>query len=91
MMHSVPKEKRKKLRLIDADVVYKVLTDYYHHKTDIQHDALKAALSKVPTVDANPVKYGKWLWLDGVRCSICNYKLQTTGLMSYCPHCGARM
>ena len=32
---------------------------------------------------------GKWLWGDGVRCSHCNHKLQTTGLPSYCPNCGA--
>ena len=36
-------------------------------------------------------KRGKWLWLDGVRCSNCNHKLQTTGLPSYCPNCGADM
>lgn len=34
---------------------------------------------------------GKWLWADGVRCSRCNYKLQSTGLPSYCPNCGAEM
>ena len=34
---------------------------------------------------------GKWLWIDGVRCSRCNYKLQTTGLPSYCPNCGSLM
>ena len=40
---------------------------------------------------AEPVRHGKWLWVDGVRCSQCNYKLQTTGLPSYCPNCGADM
>ena len=42
-------------RLIDADEAYKVLTDYYHHKTEIQHKALKEAIERVPTVDAEPV------------------------------------
>ena len=36
-------------------------------------------------------KRGRWMWVDGVRCSQCNYKLETTGLPSYCPNCGARM
>lgn len=36
-------------------------------------------------------KTGKWIWTDGVRCSACNHKLQSTGLPSYCPECGARM
>ena len=39
-------------RLIDADEAYKVLTDYYHQRTEIQHKALTEALSRVPTVDA---------------------------------------
>jgi predicted Zn-ribbon and HTH transcriptional regulator len=42
-------------------------------------------------IDVQPVKRGKWLWVDGVRCSECNYKLQTTGLPSYCPNCGCRV
>lgn len=41
--------------------------------------------------DVVEVKHGKWLWVDGVRCSNCNHKLQTTGLPSYCPNCGAKM
>lgn len=36
-------------------------------------------------------KKGKWLWIDGVCCSNCNHKLQTTGLPTRCPNCGADM
>ena len=49
------------MRLIDADEAYKVLTDYYHQRTEIQHKALKEAIERVPTVDAEPV----------VRCKDC--------------------
>lgn len=45
------------MRLIDTDSAYTVLTNYYHHKTDAQHMALKNALDKVETVDAIPVDY----------------------------------
>ena len=51
------------MRLIDADVVYKVLTDYYHHRTETQHESLKEALSKVPTVDVElvqPIEEFEW-------------------------------
>lgn len=51
------------MRLIDADVVYKVLTDYYHHITETQHESLKEALSKVPTVDVElvqPIEEFEW-------------------------------
>ena len=43
-------------RLIDTDAAYAVLTDYYHHTTDIQHAALREALGRVETVDAVPVE-----------------------------------
>lgn len=49
------------MRLIDADEAYKVLTDYYHHKTEIQHKALKEAIGKVPNIDA----------VEVVRCKDC--------------------
>lgn len=51
------------MRPIDADEVYKVLTDYYHHRTEIQHKALKEAIERVPTVDAVPV----------VQCKDCEF------------------
>ena len=34
---------------------------------------------------------GKWVLIDGYRCSLCNHKLQTTGIPMYCPNCGASM
>ena len=55
------------MRLIDADEAYKVLADYYHHKTEIQHNALKEAIERVPTVDAVEVVRCK----DCVNCSEC--------------------
>ena len=51
------------MRLIDADAAYKVLADYYHHRMETQYKALKEALSKVPTIDAEPV----------VRCKDCDH------------------
>lgn len=66
-------------RLIDADEAYKVLTDYYHQRTEIQHKALKEAIERVPTVEAVPVAelpYTVWLTHDVVqvvRCKNCKY------------------
>lgn len=45
--------------LIDRDKAYKVLTDYYHHKTGMQHEVLQDALSKVPEVNAIPIEWIK--------------------------------
>lgn len=36
-------------------------------------------------------KRGKWLLQDGYRCSVCLFKLQTTGIPTYCPNCGSYM
>ena len=36
--------------LIDRKATYYILTEYYHHKTQMQHAALIDALGKVPTV-----------------------------------------
>ena len=80
-------------RLIDADKAYKVLTEYYHHTTDIQHDALKEALGKVPIVDAEPVRHGRWM-KNGDRyceCSVCHHEGNMSGQDSYCWNCGANM
>ena len=74
------------MRLIDADALkFDIMCVYGSNPQYINW------LNHAPTVDAVPVRHGKWLWLDGVRCSQCNYKLETTGLPSYCPNCGARM
>ena len=47
------------MRLVDIDEVYNVLTDYYHHRTPTQHNALKEALSRVPTM------------VEVIRCKDC--------------------
>lgn len=48
-------------------------------------------LKELPSADIQPVPHGRWVLFDGYYCSNCNYKIQTTGLPSYCPSCGARM
>lgn len=49
------------MRLIDTDEAYKVLTKYYHHRTEEQSEALKEALGRVPT--AEPI----------IRCGECKH------------------
>ena len=61
-------------RLIDEQDAYDVLSDYYHHSTDTQHAALKETLEMVPTVDAVPVRHGRWFIGDdgALHCSECS-------------------
>ncbi len=92
------------MRLIDADEAYKILTEYYHQRTAIQHIALKEALDRVPTIDAEPVRHGNW---DDTRvafyrkCSECGATVRNNLSevfldcdirdLHYCPNCGAKM
>ena len=37
--------------LISKEQAYEVLSEYYHHKTEIQHKALREALDRVPSAE----------------------------------------
>ena len=49
------------MKLINADEAFRVLSDYYHHRTETQADALREALERVPEAV--------------VRCKDCRYRL----------------
>ena len=44
-------------------------------------------------IDAENIdKIGIWqISIDGFRCSVCGYKLQTSGFSSICPNCHSNM
>lgn len=48
--------------LISKEKAYKVLTEYYHHKTELQHKALREALDMVPSADIDLSGYSDRLW-----------------------------
>ena len=58
-------------------------------------------MRKQPTIEAEPVKHGKWIIAyDDYKfamwdaCSICGHGLEFVGAgkdYNFCPHCGARM
>lgn len=89
------------MRLIDAYETYKTLTEYYNIRMPLQQLALKEALVRVPTVDAELVKHGRWI--NG-KCSECGCDRVITKVYrddevawtatykdNYCPNCGAKM
>lgn len=91
--------------LIDREATYEVLTSFYHHKTDIQHNALREALNKVPSAEAEPVRHGHWMLYENQNqddvnngnylyvCSNCKHSdiHARTVDVPYCWHCGALM
>ena len=62
---------------VSRQAVYDTLTEYYHHKTDMQHKALAEALSRVPPSPSRPQEHGKscegceWEDAEGEGCTNC--------------------
>lgn len=100
------------MRLIDADF----LSRYMYHKAFeedsdeqiwdsgcwIRYKMFENALRATPTVDAVPVRHGKWIDMgDFEQCSVCTAtRLKEVQTMygkalwiktNYCPQCGAKM
>lgn len=99
------------MRPIDADALIRdvesfnrPLCDDYHMK-DYVLDQILTDIKNAPTIDAEPVRHGKWIpryikiagrdYKHGMQCSVCaEPALDVEGddyLTDYCPWCGARM
>lgn len=97
------------MKLIDADALD---AEMYHKSFEvddgrnvwnsglwIRYKIFEEAIRDAPTIDAEPVRHGKWYELatyDGcevdLRCSNCGATV--SGFVQdykYCPNCGARM
>ena len=79
------------MRLIDADALMtEIETIHFLDRED--WCMVIDTIDYTPTIDAVPVKHGKWTF-DAVHydvdCSVCNESSPWT--TPYCPHCGARM
>ena len=55
------------MKLIDADEAFRVLSDYYHHRTETQADALREALELVPEA---VVRCKDCKWRDDYGCAL---------------------
>lgn len=87
------------MRLIDADALVKELSDKYIVPVDEATRGVAAfmgiqtrqAINNAPTIEAEPVKHGRWIKTDFYfeKCSNCG-DLGLRGFR-YCPNCGAKM
>lgn len=52
-------------------------------------------IADAPTVDAVPVKHGRWIYENDdpsmIPCSMCGYQVFRYNNTPYCPNCGAKM
>lgn len=91
-------------RLIDADAITKnTIVDFVGENGGfISHGDVLWLISKQPTIEADPVKHGKWIdrMCRDWRCSECGGEIckfrHVDGYTrddkpKYCPDCGARM
>ena len=92
------------MRLIDADALKdEVMKIWAYIQCTTGDDVMNAVMTDIknaPTVDAEPVRHGHWIWKErkGIReawyqCSECNaYDLREIDVTShYCWACGSKM
>lgn len=90
--------------LISREEALKVVNAYDYRDFTVEQvktitDGCAEEISRLPAVDAEPVRYGKWG--DQCRgkervCSCCKHNFDNTcndidNEWMFCPHCGARM
>lgn len=95
------------MRLIDADALLTVpnvrkVTEYDETGEGITYLAVPVeAIEKAPTIEAEPVRHGKWeegAFENSKRCSVCQkyatkVHCHSEPIFDYerCPYCGAKM
>lgn len=101
------------MRLIDMDALMKYPIRINHYDKDNGNEDFVLGIESVleyaenlPTIEAEPVKHGKWQEISSVRnigkcnipiskCSCCDFSfcdiLNKNELYNFCPNCGARM
>lgn len=79
-------------RLIDAGAL---MNDAVIHRSATTNESCITvdAVDDAPTIDAEPVRHGKWKDIRvGIgTCSECGERYGSVDVMNYCPNCGARM
>lgn len=90
------------MRLIDADKLEEYKVDCCVSLTEWQegwNDAIDTVMGETPTVDTEPVRYGKWImksdpygFFDEIPvCSECGCTTKMREKTKFCPNCGAKM
>lgn len=93
------------MKLIDADEIR--WADHYDSDGNLSKYKVAYSDEMPPTVDAMPVRHGKWLDPEAFKrpwfrhhifeCSVCRNTLDMDGVnagrgdANYCPNCGAKM
>lgn len=91
------------MRLIDADKLYDEIAQYRDENMfgggNLLVDDILEDINLSPTVDAEPVRHGKWILypdnqskvVEADDCSVCGAQWIFGEKYDYCPSCGAKM
>lgn len=87
------------MRLIDADALSKFIDcGHFNNPNEklYSENDIEEMIFLMPTIDAAPVKHGKWVRNDygdigNYHCSECGKICMCNGDYAYCPNCGARI
>ena len=87
-------------RYIDADALLELFPDEIDGLQTYNAE-VQAIINSQPTIEAVPVKRGKWIKADSQQyfrkhypaftCSECGQRKDSQKTWNYCPYCGARM
>ena len=86
------------MRLIDADALdfgFAVTDDMNGMLKQIGIEMAKARVDKAPTIEAEPVRHGRWEYVNDYQSQCTNCKelswVDHDNEPNYCPNCGAKM
>ena len=90
------------MRLIDADALIEFIVEEAQDLRTLSTKTVGLAISKTPTIDAVPVRHGKWIYGNDFHwytasCNKCGYQRRTDikadgwNQWRYCPNCGSKM
>lgn len=81
-------------RIIDADKAVDRIAELIEQEWGYEgiKEDVKKIFDEQPTVDAEPVRHGKWIKTGSFtcECSECNHRT-VESYANYCPNCGADM
>lgn len=83
------------MRLIDADELYKKALDIIKDEASYKAFAIVNAISTAPTIEAEPVRHGKWERPTNSKiaryCSLCGTRHILGSANNFCHNCGAKI
>lgn len=92
------------MHLVDANEAVKIIKAYDDRGIALDEviritDGIAEAIEAMPTVDAEPVRHGKWqpmnerneIYGDVYMCDNCGHGFVICENFHYCPKCGAKM